>query len=124
MPSFSRGLEKALHQAMNLARERNHEFATLEHLLLALTDDRDTLAVLTGCDVDIDALKIVANGVNHLKNTDNAQLIITHYQRLLDYVVPDHVHVLPGGRIVASGGKDLAKELEAKGYAKYLDSAA
>ena len=57
MPSFSRGLEKALHQAMNLARERAHEFATLEHLLLALTDDRDTVAVLTGCDVDIEALK-------------------------------------------------------------------
>ena len=57
MPSFSRGLEKALHQAMNLARERNHEFATLEHLLLALTDDRETIAVLTGCDVDIDALR-------------------------------------------------------------------
>ena len=57
MPSFSRGLEKALHSAMNLARERGHEFATLEHLLLALTEDRDTVAVLTGCDVDIDALK-------------------------------------------------------------------
>jgi len=57
MPSFSRGLEKALHQAMNLARERSHEFATLEHLLLALTDDRETIAVLKGCDVDIDALK-------------------------------------------------------------------
>src|SRR3954468_4240568 len=57
MPSFSRGLEKALHQAMNLARERAHEFATLEHLLLALTDDRDTIAVLNGCDVDIEALK-------------------------------------------------------------------
>lgn len=57
MPSFSRGLEKALHQAMNLARERNHEFATLEHLLLALTEDRDTIAVLTGCEVDIEALK-------------------------------------------------------------------
>ena len=53
MPSFSRGLEKALHQAMNLARERAHEFATLEHLLLALTDDRDSIAVLTGCDADI-----------------------------------------------------------------------
>ena len=57
MPSFSRGLEKALHSAMNLARERGHEFATLEHLLLALTEDRDTVAVLTGCDVDIEALK-------------------------------------------------------------------
>jgi ATP-dependent Clp protease ATP-binding subunit ClpA len=57
MPSFSRGLEKALHQAMNLARQRAHEFATLEHLLLALTEDRDTLAVLNGCDVDVDALR-------------------------------------------------------------------
>src|SRR5690349_3720942 len=57
MPSFSRGLEKALHQAMNLARERAHEFATLEHLLLALTDDRDTISVLAGCDVDVEALK-------------------------------------------------------------------
>ena len=55
MPSFSRGLEKALHQAMNLARERAHEFATLEHLLLALTDDRDTISVLAGCDVDVEA---------------------------------------------------------------------
>ena len=58
----------------------------------------------------------VANGVNHLKRTDNAQLIITHYQRLLDYVVPDHVHVLHNGRIVKSGGKELALELEEKGY--------
>ena len=57
MPSFSRGLEKALHQAMNLARERSHEFATLEHLLLALTEDRDTISVLTGCDVDIESLR-------------------------------------------------------------------
>ena len=62
MPSFSRGLEKALHQAMNLARERNHEFATLEHLLLALTDDRETIAVLTGCDVDIDDKGFVITG--------------------------------------------------------------
>ena len=77
-----------------------------------------TMAVLDETDsgLDIDALKIVANGVNHLKNTDNAQLIITHYQRLLDYVVPDHVHVLHNGRIVKSGGKELALEIEEKGY--------
>ena len=116
MPSFSRGLEKALHQAMNLARERNHEFATLEHLLLALTDDRETIAVLTGCDVDIDALKIVSDGVNALRSPDRAFLVITHYQRLLDYIVPDYVHVLAGGRIVRSGGSELAHELEKRGY--------
>ena len=77
-----------------------------------------TMAVLDETDsgLDIDALKIVANGVNHLKRADNAQLIITHYQRLLNYVVPDHVHVLHDGRIVKSGGKELALELEEKGY--------
>ena len=87
-----------------------------EILQMALLDP--TMAVLDETDsgLDIDALKIVANGVNHLKNTDNAQLIITHYQRLLDYVVPDHVHVLHDGRIVKSGGKELALELEEKGY--------
>ncbi len=87
-----------------------------EILQMALLDP--TMAVLDETDsgLDIDALKIVANGVNHLKNTDNAQLIITHYQRLLDYVVPDRVHVLHDGRIVKSGGKELALELEEKGY--------
>ena len=87
-----------------------------EILQMALLDP--TMAVLDETDsgLDIDALKIVANGVNHLKRTDNAQLIITHYQRLLDYVVPDRVHVLHDGRIVKSGGKELALELEEKGY--------
>jgi len=66
--------------------------------------------------LDIDALKIVANGVNKLKNRDNAYLIITHYQRLLNYIVPDYVHVLYQGRIVQSGDKDLALHLEEKGY--------
>ncbi len=87
-----------------------------EILQMALLEP--TMAVLDETDsgLDIDALKIVANGVNHLKHTDNAQLIITHYQRLLDYVVPDRVHVLHDGRIVKSGGKELALELEEKGY--------
>ena len=77
-----------------------------------------TLAVLDETDsgLDIDALRIVANGVNHLKRPDSAQLVITHYQRLLNYIVPDRVHVLFDGRIVKSGGKELALELEAKGY--------
>jgi len=77
-----------------------------------------TLAILDETDsgLDIDALKIVANGVNKLRRKDNAFIIITHYQRLLDYIVPDFVHVLFEGRIAKSGGKELAMELESKGY--------
>ena len=77
-----------------------------------------TLAILDETDsgLDIDALKIVANGVNKLKNKDNAIVVITHYQRLLDYIIPDHVHVLFDGKIVKSGNKALAIELENKGY--------
>ena len=76
------------------------------------------LAILDETDsgLDIDALKIVANGVNKLKSKDNAVLVITHYQRLLDHIVPDFVHVLFDGKIVKSGGKELAFELEEKGY--------
>lgn len=76
------------------------------------------LAILDETDsgLDIDALKVVANGVNTLKRPDNATIVITHYQRLLDFIVPDFVHVLYDGRIVKSGGKELAIELEAKGY--------
>jgi len=77
-----------------------------------------TLAVLDETDsgLDIDALRIVAEGVNKLKRPDNATIVVTHYQRLLNYIVPDYVHVLAGGRIIKSGGKELALELEAKGY--------
>ena len=76
------------------------------------------LAVLDETDsgLDIDALKVVSNGVNKLRRTDNAQLVITHYQRLLNYIIPDFVHVLVDGRIVRTGGKQLALELEDKGY--------
>ena len=76
------------------------------------------LAILDETDsgLDIDALKVVSNGVNKLKRADNAQLVITHYQRLLNYIVPDYVHVLVDGHVVKSGDKDLALELEAKGY--------
>ncbi len=70
----------------------------------------------TDSGLDIDALRIVANGVNKLKTKDNASIVITHYQRLLDYIVPDYVHVLANGRIVKTGGKELALELEEKGY--------
>ena len=76
------------------------------------------LAILDETDsgLDIDALRIVANGVNRLKTKDNATVVITHYQRLLDYIVPDFVHVLYQGKIVKTGGKELAFELEEKGY--------
>ena len=84
------------------------------------------LAVLDETDsgLDIDALRIVAEGVNKLKKPDNAQLVITHYQRLLEYIIPDFVHVLSNGRIVKSGSKELALELEAKGYAGFAREAA
>ncbi len=85
-----------------------------------------TLAVLDETDsgLDIDALKIVAEGVNRLRAPDRSTLIITHYQRLLDYIVPDRVHVLAGGRIQRTGGKELALELEKKGYAQFGEAAA
>ncbi len=77
-----------------------------------------TLAVLDETDsgLDIDALRVVADGVNRLRSPDRALIVITHYQRLLDYIVPDHVHVLSDGRIVRSGGRELALELEERGY--------
>jgi Fe-S cluster assembly ATP-binding protein len=91
-------------------KKRNEIFqmAVLEPKL-AILDETDS-------GLDIDALKIVSHGVNKLKRPDNAQLVITHYQRLLNYIVPDFVHVLVDGRIVRTGGKELALELEAKGY--------
>jgi Fe-S cluster assembly ATP-binding protein len=76
------------------------------------------LAILDETDsgLDIDALRIVAEGVNKLRSPENATIVVTHYQRLLNYIVPDFVHVLANGRIVKSGGKELALELEEKGY--------
>lgn len=76
----------------------------------------------TDSGLDIDALRIVAEGVNKLKNNDNAQIVITHYQRLLDYIVPDFVHVLADGKIVKTGTKALALELEEKGYEQFAES--
>jgi len=92
-----------------------------EILQMALLEPR--LAVLDETDsgLDIDALKIVADGVNRLRGRDRAFLVITHYQRLLNYIVPDVVHVLSRGRIVKTGGKELALELEARGYAEYQE---
>ena len=83
------------------------------------------LAILDETDsgLDIDALRVVANGVNATRRDDNAAIVVTHYQRLLDYIVPDFVHVLADGRLVRSGGKELALELEAKGYGRLLHGA-
>jgi len=87
---------------------------------------KPTFAVLDETDsgLDIDALKVVSEGVNALRSPDRAMLVITHYQRLLDYIVPDHVHVLAKGRIVRSGDKSLALELEKRGYAEFAKEAA
>jgi Fe-S cluster assembly ATP-binding protein len=95
-----------------------------EILQMALLEPR--LAVLDETDsgLDIDALKIVADGVNRLRSPSTSSIVITHYQRLLNYIVPDVVHVLSKGRIVKTGGKDLALELEARGYAEYQEEAA
>ncbi len=94
-----------------------------EVLQMAMLEPR--LAVLDETDsgLDIDALKIVAEGVNKLRSSDRSMLIITHYQRLLDYIVPDKVHVLAEGRIARSGGKELAIELEEKGYSEFSGAA-
>ena len=83
---------------------------------MAMLEPKLSILDETDSGLDIDALKIVASGVNKLKNKENATIIITHYQRLLNYIVPDFVHVLHDGKIIKSGGKELALELEAKGY--------
>ena len=95
-----------------------------EILQMAVLQPR--LAVLDETDsgLDIDALKIVADGVNRLRAPDRGMVVITHYQRLLNYIVPDVVHVMAKGRVVKTGGKELALELEAKGYAEYVGEAA
>lgn len=87
-----------------------------EILQMALLEPQLAILDETDSGLDIDALKIVANGVNQLAKPDNAMLVITHYQRLLNYIVPDFIHVMEGGRIITSGTKELALELEARGY--------
>ncbi|GAB4180586.1 MAG: Fe-S cluster assembly ATPase SufC [Thalassobaculales bacterium] len=94
-----------------------------EVLQMALLEPRLAILDETDSGLDIDALKIVAEGVNALRAPDRAMLVITHYQRLLDHIVPDRVHVLARGRILRSGGPELAKELEASGYGDTLEAA-
>jgi Fe-S cluster assembly ATP-binding protein len=104
-------LSRSLNEGFSGGEKKRNEIFQMAMLepKLAILDETDS-------GLDIDALRIVANGVNKLKNSENATLVITHYQRLLDYIVPDFVHVLYDGKIVKSGGKELAFELEEKGY--------
>jgi Fe-S cluster assembly ATP-binding protein len=115
--------EDMLKRALNVGFSGG-EKKRLEILQLALFEP--SLAILDETDsgLDIDALKVVADGVNALRSPDRAMLVITHYQRLLNYIVPDRVHVLSAGRIIKEGGKELAHELEAKGYAQIVKDAA
>ena len=96
----------------------------MEILQMALLEPKFCILDETDSGLDIDALKIAADGVNALRDPRRAFLVITHYQRLLNYIVPDTVHVMASGRIVKSGGKELALELEANGYADYRSQAA
>ncbi|MEL6811211.1 MAG: Fe-S cluster assembly ATPase SufC [Bacteroidota bacterium] len=104
-------LSRSLNEGFSGGEKKRNEIFQMAMMepKLAILDETDS-------GLDIDALKIVANGVNKLKSNDNAVIVITHYQRLLDYIVPDFVHVLMDGKIVKSGSKELAYELEEKGY--------
>jgi len=104
-------LSRSLNEGFSGGEKKRNEIFQMAMLQpkLAILDETDS-------GLDIDAIRIVANGVNKLRNKDNAILVVTHYQRLLDYIVPDFVHVLYNGRIVKSGAKELALELEEKGY--------
>jgi len=104
-------LKRSVNEGFSGGEKKRNEIFQMAVLnpKLAILDETDS-------GLDIDALKVVANGVNKLKSKDNATLIVTHYQRLLDYIIPDFVHVLYDGKIVKSGGKELAFELEEKGY--------
>lgn len=95
-----------------------------EILQMAILQPRLAILDETDSGLDIDALKTVSEGVNRLRSPERSMIVITHYQRLLNYIVPDVVHVMSKGRVVKSGGKELALELEAKGYAQYTDEAA
>jgi Fe-S cluster assembly ATP-binding protein len=112
-------LNRAVNEGFSGGEKKRNE-------VLQMTVLEPKLAILDETDsgLDIDALRVVASGVNALRAPDRAMLVITHYQRLLDYIVPDVVHVLAGGRIVRSGGKELAQELEEKGYGWLTEDAA
>ena len=104
-------LSRSLNEGFSGGEKKRNEI-----FQMALMEPRLAILDETDSGLDIDALRIVANGVNHLRSKDNAVVLITHYQRLLEYIKPDFVHVLYKGRIVKSGGSELALKLEAKGY--------
>ncbi|MEW6751675.1 MAG: Fe-S cluster assembly ATPase SufC [Candidatus Latescibacterota bacterium] len=104
-------LKRSVNEGFSGGEKKRHEI-----LQMAVLEPRLAILDETDSGLDIDAVRIVANGVNRLQAPDRAVIVVTHYQRLLDYIVPDHVHVLYRGRIVRSGDKDLAVELEARGY--------
>jgi len=105
-------LDRSVNEGFSGGEKKRNEI-----LQMAMLDPKLAILDETDSGLDIDALKIVANGVNALRSKDRAMIVVTHYQRLLNYIVPDYVHVLFNGRIVMSGGKELARELEEKGYA-------
>jgi len=115
--------EEMLKRALNVGFSGG-EKKRLEILQMALFEPKLAILDETDSGLDIDALRLVAEGVNALRAPERAILLITHYQRLLDYIVPDRIHVLAKGRIVAEGGKELALELEAKGYEQIIKDAA
>jgi len=115
-PSF---LERSVNEGFSGGEKKRNEI-----LQMALLEPKLAILDETDSGLDIDALKIVANGVNQLATPENATLLITHYQRLLNYIVPDYVHVMEGGRIVTTGGKELALELESRGYEWVLEAEA
>ena len=115
--------EDMLKRALNVGFSGG-EKKRLEILQMSLFEPKLAILDETDSGLDIDALKLVAEGVNALRDPRRAMLVITHYQRLLNYIVPDRIHVLANGRIVAEGGKELAKELEAKGYDQIVKDAA
>jgi Fe-S cluster assembly ATP-binding protein len=114
-PAF---LNRSLNEGFSGGEKKRNEI-----LQMALLEPKLSILDETDSGLDIDALKIVANGVNQLTNPENATIMITHYQRLLNYIVPDFVHVMARGRILTSGGKDLALELETRGYDWVLEAA-
>jgi Fe-S cluster assembly ATP-binding protein len=105
-------LKRSLNEGFSGGEKKRNEILQMKLLQprLAILDESDS-------GLDIDALKVVAEGINSMRDPDRAMIVVTHYQRLLDYVTPDHVHVLAGGRIIRSGDKNLALELEERGYA-------
>lgn len=104
-------LDRSVNEGFSGGEKKRNEI-----LQMALLDPRLAILDETDSGLDIDALRIVSQGVNHLASKDNAMVLVTHYQRLLNYIVPDYVHVMDAGRIVKTGGKELALELESRGY--------